>query len=436
MSESMDVPVEAGIEMPHVLFFVRHFNDVDHLMPVAFKLSASNRARPIVVVTEPLYDIKKDYLLRFLQTEHGIPVTPIFQFHPVNPLVGWLAGLLGLPFWGGFMRQQRALGLSALRKFFFGKKWAENVLDRYHPKTLIFEWGSLPNRFGEPARQRGIPSISLPHGMSIWTNELANRQEQLDGRRPTRDYVNLFDRVVHQSRLHAARSIEEGIDPGKIAVLGSTRYCLEWQRINLAIQPVRFLPQKGQGCTYRAVFMLPQWAYNSDLNLNLQALRRLSGEPWLHLVLKPHTREVDAVPEYLKELNTLPNVEVASAIGSVALIEWADAVIVVGSSIALEVLLQGKPHLDPAFLGENTTVFQESRSEWMVNDDNELVDALKRLSAGDPPPYGEEQVSAVVRQLVLGDSSDDDVLKRYADFVMGGWVEFPTYKDLIDAPGE
>ena len=284
---------------PHVLFFVGHFNDIDHLMPVAYKLCQSNGGRPVVLMTDPLYNIAGDYRLRFLQERYGVPVMSAFRFHPVIPLLGWLVHLLTLPLGRGYIYRPRPFPFRAFLKVFYGKRWARRVLDRYQPAALVFEWAQpasgVPGVFVAAGHDRGTPSISLPHGMFIYTNELVTQEEQQRGR-VTREYVNLFDRAVYQSYIHANRAAEEGVRPDKIAVLGSARYCEEWQRINLEIQPERFAPQKGRECIYRAVFMLPQWNYNADFQATLETLRRLSAEPWLHLVLKPHTREMGGTP--------------------------------------------------------------------------------------------------------------------------------------------
>lgn len=420
----MDDRIESTGGKPYVLFFVSHFNDIDHLTPLAYKLCQSGRACPVVLVTDLSYDIQGDYLLRFLQERYGVPVSSALRFHPPNPLVGWLQGLLSKPMWGGFLKPQRLFVLRALRKVFYNKRWAERILGHYDPEVLVFAWAhpavGIVGAFVSAGHDRGIPCISLPHGMLTFTNQFINRQEKDEGR-ANRDYIGLFESAVYQSRLHARRIVEEGAPAEKIAVLGSTRYCEEWQRINLDIQPERFTPRKSLDFAYRTVFMLPQWDYNADFDATMRTLRRLSSEPWLHLVIKPGTREVEARPSYLKELESLPNVEVAGDVGSVPLIRWADAVIVVGSSIALEVLLQGKAHLYPKYLHDNTTVFEEAGAAWTVNDDEELVEALRKLSQGQPPSYGEEEISKVITQLVLGNSSETDVLGSYVDFILGGW---------------
>ena len=409
---------------PHVLFFVGHFNDIDHIAPVAYKLEASGRGRPVMLVTDPLYDIAADYRLRFLRERHGVPVVRVFSFHPLLRVTGWIVRLLSSPLGRGLLRWRRRFLLRAIRKVFYNKRWARRALDRYRPAALVFEWayaaGGLEGAFLDSGHERGIPSISLPHGMLIYTNELITREEREHGR-SSRWHVNLFDRTVYQSRLHAKRDVEDGASAGKVAVLGSARYCDEWRRINQEIQPERFAPRKGEGCTYRAVFMLPQWDYNADFEATIEALHRLGKERWLHLVLKPTTREIEERPRYLRELEEYPNVEIEGRTGSVELIRWADAVIVPASSIALEALLQGKPLVYPKYLHENTTVFEEAGANWRVNGDDELVAALRALAGGGSPPYGEAEVAKVVRVLVQGGSEETDILTRYADFLLGGW---------------
>ena len=426
--------------MPYIFFFVGHFNDVDHLMPVAYKFCQSNRGRPIVLVTNPLYDIKGDYRFRFLKKKYGVPVVSVLQFHPANPLLKLVAKMLGLPLGGGFLHRWRMFALLAFRKLFYGKGWASRILDQYQPAALVFEWSNptvgVRGDFIRSGHQRRIPAVSLPHGMFIYTNLLVNRGEQQQGEPPRREYNNLFDRLGFENHLHITRSIAAGIQSDKITNLGSARYSEEWQRVNLEIQPERFNPSKGFDCTYHVVFMLPQWSYNADLDATIQTLQRLSEEPWLHLVLKPHTREVETVPSYLRELNRLPNVEVAGSVGSVALIQWAEAVIVYGSGIALEALLQGKPLIDPRYLHDNTTIFEETGAEWTVYGQSELVDAVKWLSQGQPLPYGGEQISNIMSQLVLGSPPEQDVLGRYVDFILGDWRGQPAYEDSFVSPEE
>ena len=277
-------------------------------------------------------------------------------------------------------------------------------------------------------RRLGIPALSLPHGMSVFANKFVNEMEISNGL-ADRNYANDFDRIVYQSRLHASRSVDEGVDPTKIVVLGSARYCSEWHQINMRIQPKCFVPSKGKGCSHRVVFMVSQWTYNVDFESTNRTFRRLADEPWIHLVLKPHPREVETQPAYLRDLESYFNVEIAAQVASPALVDWADTVITIGSSITLEILAQGKNHLHPSYLHKNTTVFQIAGSEWTVESDDELIAAIRHLSEGGQVPYGTREIQEVVDILIKGNLPDEDVLQRYADFVVR-YRDFPVFADL------
>ena len=59
------------------LFFIRAFNDIDHLTPVVWKMSRGNY--PVAVYClNPEYDIQLDYRLNFLRGL-GIPVDYVYR---------------------------------------------------------------------------------------------------------------------------------------------------------------------------------------------------------------------------------------------------------------------------------------------------------------------------------------------------------------------
>ena len=59
------------------LFFVREFNDIDHITPIVWKMKRDNY--PVAVYClNPEYDLHRDYRLRFLRTQ-GVKVNYIFD---------------------------------------------------------------------------------------------------------------------------------------------------------------------------------------------------------------------------------------------------------------------------------------------------------------------------------------------------------------------
>ncbi len=59
------------------LFFVRHFNDIDHLTPVAWKLQKDSY-QVAVFCMNLRYDIRQDYRLRFLKNQ-GVAVDYLYD---------------------------------------------------------------------------------------------------------------------------------------------------------------------------------------------------------------------------------------------------------------------------------------------------------------------------------------------------------------------
>ena len=59
------------------LFFVRAFNDIDHMTPVVWKMSRDNYPVAVYCIS-PDYDIDNDYRLNFLK-ELGVKVDFIYN---------------------------------------------------------------------------------------------------------------------------------------------------------------------------------------------------------------------------------------------------------------------------------------------------------------------------------------------------------------------
>ena len=68
------------------LFFVRDFNDIDHITPIVWKMKGDGH--PVAVYCmNPEYDIQSDYRLNFLK-ELGVKVD--FIYNAFDEQLGWL----------------------------------------------------------------------------------------------------------------------------------------------------------------------------------------------------------------------------------------------------------------------------------------------------------------------------------------------------------
>ena len=124
------------------VFFLYHFNDVDQICPVIWKL-AQRGERTAAVMLDPSYDIAGDPRLDFLQREGSFQAMSVTDVFP-GLGIGWLFR----------QRDGRTCGLvrralrKVLRELGVSVGWAEAALTRLGAEVCVFEWG------GEGGRNR------------------------------------------------------------------------------------------------------------------------------------------------------------------------------------------------------------------------------------------------------------------------------------------
>jgi hypothetical protein len=150
-----------------------------------------------------------------------------------------------------------------------------------------------------------------------------------------------------------------------------------------------------------------------DVERMLSTFDLLSNVGEIEVMIKPHTR-TGANSRLFANL-TLSN---ASNILTPELCEWADVVLVIGSSVITEALMQEKPVLYLKYLHANTMLFEECGACWTIKSEAELKDALesfvnKRIEV----PYADENVNRFISEVVYGGRNKRDVLGDYVQFI-------------------
>jgi len=417
------------------LFFIRAFNDVDHLTPIVWKMNRDSHPVAVYCIN-PEYDIQNDYRLDFLK-ELGVKVDYIYNDFDQD--LGMLHRLMRFLFQRSYGLQKR-FGDNSLSRFsmwsnhlrhlarttgtlfyklarskFYDLPWARNILEQTGAQALCFDWVS-PKRYVvevllDAAQEISIPKLALPHGVYLYTNELA--KSYLTENRVHEKY-NRYDRVVVQNSLNREFISKSGVESERVLVLGSARYCNEWMEQNKKMLP-RVTNSKDMNTDkLKVVFMTTRPRYRVDAERMIRTFGMLSELNAIEVWVKPHTRTgKDAV--IYKDL-PLPNV---AHISSVELCEWADVMLVVGSSIIIETLKQGKPALYLKYLHENTTEYEDFGACWIIHDETELQEALLSLREKKTRvPYKDEDVNRWLAEVIYGGRSERDVLKDYEDFII------------------
>lgn len=418
------------------LFFVRHFNDIDHTTPIVWKLIKDNY--PVAVYCmNPLYDIRNDYRLLFLKHQ-GVTVgylheafdhdSGIFcnimgalvkkcgdlQIKPENDRQkqsGMLAGLIGQ-----LAEHLQSVSYKLMRKWYYDDGWARNILKNTGAQVICFDH-IMPklfvvDAFLKASRQMSIPSLALPHGVYLYTNE-TTKPKATDERRLAK--FNRFDCIIVTNELRKVLLTHSGVAEDKIFVLGSARYCDEWLEQNRKILPGGFDAVSKESGKLKVVLMPSKPQCRVDVERMLSTYQILAELEGIEAVVKPHTRIRSQ--KHLFDNIPLPDV---SHVLTAELCDWADVLINVGSSVITEALMLEKPVLYLKYLHANTTLFEELGACWIIHDEKELKNALLTLRSDKKHmPYSKESVANFLAEVVYGGKRNSDVLGRYAQFIVG-----------------
>jgi hypothetical protein len=417
------------------LFFVREFNDIDHITPIVWKMRQDNY--PVAVFClNPEYDLHGDYRLRFLKKQ-GVKVKYIFdEFsrglglnHLVMRLISRICFAVAnrldshsrTQFFAGLATlQKRAKKLGKkyykrCREKFYDISWARNIIELSGARIVCFDHVN-PNRYVvnillTAAGEKSIPAVALPHGVFIYTNNFVrtgsieeNRYEKFNG----------FDYIITQNNLRKEVLARAGVDNQKISVMGSARYCREWMAQNRRILPRTMKSATESSGRLKAVFMTTRFAYRVDVERMLKTFDLLAELKGLEIIVKPHTRSGEEAKVY----DSIPLTNVYE-FSSVELCEWADVMLVIGSSILIETLVQRKPVLYLKYLHENITQYEELGACWTIHNEAELKDALLSLQENTMNlPYTDENIDRFLSEIIYGGQGERDVLGDYENFIV------------------
>jgi hypothetical protein len=296
---------------------------------------------------------------------------------------------------------------------FYNTKWAHCVLEQSEAQALCFDH-ILPRRYVvgallRAAKEKSVPALALPHGVYLYTNE--SYKAKTSARQRFYKF-NRFDYVIVQNHLRKDVLVRAGIDSEKIVVLGSARFCAEWIGQNRKILP-RKIKLNRQSKKLKVVFMVSKPQCRLDIERMLSTFDILANLNEIEARIKPHTR-LGPNSNLFADL-PLP---VASDVLTAELCEWADVVLVIGSSVITEALMQGKPVLYLKYLHANKMFFEECGACWTIHNEAALKDALEslRIKRMDVP-YADENVNRYLSEVVYGGRNERDVLRDYVQFI-------------------
>jgi hypothetical protein len=395
------------------LFVFRAYPDVDHMAPLAWKLLEDGEE--VHAVISPGYDPALDPRLGFLRRY------PAFHEHRVSaaarntvPYAAWLllrhrVRLVAVE-WGYGLREGHgrrrlsAAGLvAALRGL--GRSFLR-ARDPFQTRSSFLVAARLLDR----------PAVCLPHGLSIKL-DAASATSEVGRTLDWRDR-NRFAAYVLNTAHHRRWFIEHaGGDPEVMQTWGSLRWAPEWVDVNKRLAPAFEWPEPAEG-RLKVVFMVPKWRNRVHADRVEEFVARLHALDFVSFAVKGHPRASQGGADPLRSSPRIDwsHIHDVSGVESVPLIGAADVVIDIGSSIGIEVVMQGKVLMNPSYLHELTTFFDTVPGSCVVvHDPDEAVAYLREHAEGRPHRVPDEARQELLRRAIYGSEPEPfDVLERYS----------------------
>lgn len=409
-----------------VLFFLRHYNDIDHITPIISKWIESGHSCDVVLIGAMRF--RDDFRIAFLSKLTGVNVAHIrelltpFQFLKWRLQMLLLTGNLRRLLIGSFVRLLADI-YNAKRRTPLWRATAGHLLsrsfDRAGQGVVAFDWiernSVIAVEWVETviamARERGLGTVSLPHGDSPHANQLIRRREWRIGPDPLFSTAQIFDKLVVPNELCAKR-FRPFLEERSIAILGSPRYSEEWLTKLKGLMPPS--PLTRSDSRLKIVMFLRKANFTTFWEEVNEVVHMIAAFPGVELAIKPHTRS--GWKQSLtkdRSLRRLLNVSIAGdEVHSIHLMNWADVCIDLATSVVFEAIRVKKPVLAADYLhaGRSAIAVYMPETELRCRDDvYEKID--KFLSGGWNDFYVETHRQRFLKEML--DVSGTEVLSRY-----------------------
>ncbi|HKX53083.1 MAG TPA: hypothetical protein VJM47_04700 [Nitrosospira sp.] len=414
------------------LFFLRHYNDIDHITPVIYKWTGKGHTCDIVLIGNSRF--RTDYRIGFLKGLKGVRMAYIADVLPPLDFIRWFFQTLILirslrrPFIGPIMEKLEEV-YDARRRELVWQRTAKHLLSRSFAENeegvVVFDWIERNSSICvewvkvvlSTARGMGLGTVSLPHGDSPHASQLIRRRElRLE---PDTTFANagIFEKVVVPNELCSVR-FRPFMDNQKLAVLGSPRYCDEWLAKLATLMPPS--PLMRSDSKLKVAMFLRKSNFSTFWEEVGEVVRIVASFPGVELIIKPHTR--GGWQQSLTKdvsLRRLPNVRVAGgSLHSIHLMNWADVVIDLATSVVFEAVKVGKPVLAADYLHAGRSALAEYLPEAELRCRDDVYKHIEKfLTQGCGSFYIEEHRQRFLKEMI--DVGDPDVLSRYVTLLEG-----------------
>ncbi len=413
-----------------VLFFLRHNNDIDHISPVIYKWSQSGHRCHVILLGKRT--LINDFRIQFLIGLEGVNFTHIGDLISRLSFFLWRLQTLLLvrsshiSVFGPAIRFLTKIIDHKKRRIVWrhtARKILTHCFDGHKKGVVVFDW--IERNSGicvewvevviSEARQKKLGTVSLPHGDSPHVSQLIRSGEWVLEPDTSFSAAGMFDKVVVPNEPCSRRFISL-MNKDKIEILGSPRYCDEWLAKLKEIFPPS--PLTRQTDCLKIVLFLRKERYTTFWEELAEVIQLIAAFPKVQLIVQPHTRGGWKQPlTKNKALGKLSNVIMADGtIPSVHLLNWADIIIDIATSIVYQAIKEGKPVLsaDYTHAGQSASAYFMPETEIKCRDGMyKAIDSF--IKNGTHLFYCEKHRQRFIAEMI--ETNGPDVLSGYVSLL-------------------
>ncbi len=412
--------------MSKALFFLRHYNDIDHISPIIYKWVDSGHKCDVVLIGSARF--RGDFRIEYLSNLDGVRVAHIRELLSPLEFIRWrlqmllVSGSLRRSFIGPLVSGLAKIYDASKREFVWkctSKHLLEHSFEGFNEGVVAFDWIERNSVISiewvetviSMAHAKGFRTVSLPHGDSPHANQLIRRREWKVKPDNTFAAARMFDKLVVPNELCAGR-FRPFLDSQAIAVLGSPRYCDEWLIKLTEILPPSPLVRSDN--KLKVAIFLRKSNFTTFWEEVREVVQMIATFKGVEIVIKPHTRS-GWKQSLTKDasLRRLSNVSIAGTdVHSAHLLGWADVIIDIATSVAFEAVKINKPVLAADYLHAGRSTIAEFMPETELRCRDDVYLKIERfLSNGCGSFYVEENRQRFLKEII--DVMGPDVLPRY-----------------------
>lgn len=414
------------------IVFLRQNNDIDHVVPILYKwLSLDDVLIQVVVITDK--KLLQDPRIVFLKQFRNAHIKHISDYSSIQDKIKYFCRLskikniieVGFNHFINYFSSKKIKikGFNSYPdEYFATDNYVEKIFSDWFALgdngMIVFDWIG-PVRFVQivlsKAKARNLVTVSLPHGDSPHASKIIALNDLNYNCINAFKCGEMFDYAFVPNKL-CARRYTPHLPAERIKILGSPRYNDEWLDIVTRLLPQdNTLPDKAK---IKIVFFLCNFNYPVFWEELIRTIKLVIQFPDIYLIVKHHPRSgtvkklIQAYPELNENVANLKFVydDVASS----DLMQWADVVLDIGTSVSFEAVKRKKPVLAIEYVIAYRTAIAEYIKRCDVKCRDELYDNLVYfLNNGTNGFYNEQERQVFVKDMI--DYPDANVLDRYVE---------------------